>query len=133
MGTPRGRYTQDFQASQAIASFLRKAGIKVQVKTMDWASYVSLVNSTHDPYNLFMLGWAPMALDAPTQLQMFTKASQPPKGLNGAFYSNPKVEKLFKEARQEFDESKRHRSEEHTSELQSLMRISYAVFCLKKQ
>src|SRR3546814_1992332 len=28
--------------------------------------------------------------------------------------------------------ARRHRSEEHTSELQSLMRISYAVFCLKK-
>src|SRR3546814_6352841 len=28
---------------------------------------------------------------------------------------------------------KRMRSEEHTSELQSLMRISYAVFCLKKK
>src|SRR3546814_7655624 len=28
---------------------------------------------------------------------------------------------------------KRARSEEHTSELQSLMRISYAVFCLKKK
>src|SRR3546814_12639517 len=28
---------------------------------------------------------------------------------------------------------RRHRSEEHTSELQSLMRISYAVFCLKKK
>src|SRR3546814_9424387 len=27
----------------------------------------------------------------------------------------------------------RFRAEEHTSELQSLMRISYAVFCLKKQ
>src|SRR3546814_2848431 len=27
----------------------------------------------------------------------------------------------------------RKRSEEHTSELQSLMRISYAVFCLKKK
>src|SRR3546814_9063093 len=26
-----------------------------------------------------------------------------------------------------------HRSEEHTSELQSLMRISYAVLCLKKK
>src|SRR3546814_5501172 len=26
-----------------------------------------------------------------------------------------------------------HRSEEHTSELKSLMRISYAVFCLKKK
>src|SRR3546814_1100487 len=31
----------------------------------------------------------------------------------------------------EFDKAKR--SEEHTSELQSLMRISYAVFCLKKK
>src|SRR3546814_5317027 len=27
----------------------------------------------------------------------------------------------------------KNRSEEHTSELQSLMRISYAVFCLKKK
>src|SRR3546814_10438812 len=30
-------------------------------------------------------------------------------------------------------EKLRGRSEEHTSELQSLMRISYAVFCLKKK
>src|SRR3546814_5469266 len=31
------------------------------------------------------------------------------------------------------DQSRLGRSEEHTSELQSLMRISYAVFCLKKK
>src|SRR3546814_5748028 len=31
------------------------------------------------------------------------------------------------------DRGWRSRSEEHTSELQSLMRISYAVFCLKKK
>src|SRR3546814_9653527 len=36
----------------------------------------------------------------------------------------------FKASHQTF---KNVRSEEHTSELQSLMRISYAVFCLKKQ
>src|SRR3546814_17681890 len=30
-------------------------------------------------------------------------------------------------------EGQGRRSEEHTSELQSLMRISYAVFCLKKK
>src|SRR3546814_5417316 len=30
------------------------------------------------------------------------------------------------------DETREFRSEEHTSELQSLMRISYAVFCWKK-
>src|SRR3546814_8835191 len=32
-----------------------------------------------------------------------------------------------------FNENVINRSEEHTSELQSLMRISYAVFCLKKK
>src|SRR3546814_7602588 len=32
-----------------------------------------------------------------------------------------------------FVQSCPNRSEEHTSELQSLMRISYAVFCLQKQ
>src|SRR3546814_6015722 len=32
----------------------------------------------------------------------------------------------------QFENHVRARSEEHTSELQSLMRISYAVFCLKK-
>src|SRR3546814_3092903 len=31
------------------------------------------------------------------------------------------------------DDTDSRRSEEHTSELQSLMRISYAVFCLKKK
>src|SRR3546814_4762299 len=31
------------------------------------------------------------------------------------------------------DEAQQIRSEEHTSELQSLMRISYAVFCLKNK
>src|SRR3546814_5283020 len=41
----------------------------------------------------------------------------------------------FKEVVADKDECNRPdtRSEEHTSELQSLMRISYAVFCLKKK
>src|SRR3546814_1367793 len=33
----------------------------------------------------------------------------------------------------DFEQFRTNRSEEHTSELQSLMRISYAVFCLKKK
>src|SRR3546814_4270834 len=38
-----------------------------------------------------------------------------------------------KTALQAYAEGVNARSEEHTSELQSLMRISYAVFCLKKK
>src|SRR3546814_1128954 len=41
---------------------------------------------------------------------------------------------LFRDLGDELDEERIiKRSEEHTSELQSLMRISYAVFCLKTQ
>src|SRR3546814_7219283 len=40
---------------------------------------------------------------------------------------------LFPAASTGIDTPWRLRSEEHTSELQSLMRISYAVFCLKKK
>src|SRR3546814_5962107 len=40
---------------------------------------------------------------------------------------------VLEHARANLTGYKRPRSEEHTSELQSLMRISYAVFCLKKK
>src|SRR3546814_9250400 len=44
---------------------------------------------------------------------------------------------IFRAGRQRYNHvanaNRRRRSEEHTSELQSLMRISYAVFCLKKK
>src|SRR3546814_1895359 len=39
----------------------------------------------------------------------------------------------FVPARRRIGYDRARRSEEHTSELQSLMRISYAVFCLKKK
>src|SRR3546814_10104941 len=39
----------------------------------------------------------------------------------------------IKQRRRRFHRTSPRRSEEHTSELQSLMRISYAVFCLKKK
>src|SRR3546814_4197364 len=42
-----------------------------------------------------------------------------------------KDEHIRRQLLEPFDARKPVRSEEHTSELQSLMRISYAVFCLK--
>src|SRR3546814_1582510 len=39
----------------------------------------------------------------------------------------------YRTKKREIDHTYYERSEEHTSELQSLMRISYAVFCLKKK
>src|SRR3546814_7974788 len=45
----------------------------------------------------------------------------------------PHVDAQHKRGLPIIEYSKGGRSEEHTSELQSLMRISYAVFCLKKK
>src|SRR3546814_10306117 len=44
--------------------------------------------------------------------------------VDGAFFKKHSVTSLLEQS---------DRSEEHTSELQSLVRISYAVFCLKKK
>src|SRR3546814_7155613 len=50
------------------------------------------------------------------------KARDARDGFDGGWVAHPGLVELAME----------ERSEEHTSELQSLMRISYAVFCLKK-
>src|SRR3546814_2871400 len=47
-------------------------------------------------------------------------------------YRHFPIDSIHSKARKEAQASECARSEEHTSELQSLMRISYAVFCLKK-
>src|SRR3546814_15125266 len=44
-----------------------------------------------------------------------------------------RANRLPRRLRAEHRHHSKDRSEEHTSELQSLMRISYAVFCLKKK
>src|SRR3546814_3670293 len=53
-------------------------------------------------------------------------------GLRSAFEKHHSV-KYTPDALKSAVELSARRSEEHTSELQSLMRISYAVFCLKKK
>src|SRR3546814_9571682 len=65
-----------------------------------------------------------------------TQRQQAVKGLERGEDDKPEAEQ-----RQAGDQRRAHRanlkierrSEEHTSELQSLMRLSYAVFCLKKK
>src|SRR3546814_2265012 len=51
----------------------------------------------------------------------------------GATQSLTRMRKIGRRPKALDAESPLRRSEEHTSELQSLMRISYAVFCLKKK
>src|SRR3546814_5315170 len=52
---------------------------------------------------------------------------------NGWTVNRPRVATYYSQGPDGYIDYPVHRSEEHTSELQSLMRISYAVFCLKKK
>src|SRR3546814_2826061 len=82
--------------------------------------YTTLFRSTrrtHDDSHAAKRGGAPQ-----TQSRAATSASHIQKPINPASYASMNEATLA-----------RPRSEEHTSELQSLMRISYAVFCLKKK
>src|SRR3546814_5901588 len=59
----------------------------------------------------------------------------PARADEGAFRHAPSPQPLSRYAGEglKLHAPGRHRSDEHTSELQSLMRISYAVLCLKKK
>src|SRR3546814_8490166 len=54
-------------------------------------------------------------------------------GIEGHFTANIAFQPRSDHLTVDIEAISAHRSEEHTSELQSLMRISYAVFCLKKK
>src|SRR3546814_1409675 len=51
----------------------------------------------------------------------------------GATLNNPYMTDRPVNEKEKLQSAEKMRSEEHTSELQSLMRISYAVFCSKKK
>src|SRR3546814_5407003 len=69
------------------------------------------------PYTTLFRSWAARAMPRVASISASTVSTQYPR----VETSWPSKSRTWK------------RSEEHTSELQSLMRISYAVFCLKKK
>src|SRR3546814_2864054 len=62
------------------------------------------------------------------RLLIHCREQKPAGGRGVAEFRNPALHRERQHGR-----ARGGRSEEHTSELQSLMRISYAVFCLKKK
>src|SRR3546814_5992454 len=87
-----------------------------------WTS--SLRNTSHDTSVMPAVG------DLPTMKRPMAKSAQGPAE---APRMSQKVPTACGSGTPRPDTSRPARSEEHTSELQSLMRISYAVFCLKKK
>ncbi|MGH3343837.1 MAG: ABC transporter substrate-binding protein [Carbonactinosporaceae bacterium] len=109
VGTPTGRYLQDKQAADAVAGNLRDVGVDVQLRTMDWASYLAAINVAPEDqkFDTHVLGWAPAFLDASQQMLQFRTDQGSPEGLATSHYSNPKVDSLVARADRELDSQKR--------------------------
>jgi len=107
---PTGRYLMDKQVAEAIQAYLSKVGITVELKTMDWPSFVAELLKPLDQktYDMVLLGWGPSVADAHFALHgQFHSAQAPPKGLAAAHYNNSEVDKLLELGMTELNESKR--------------------------
>ena len=110
MRTPQGRYLFDKQVSEAVQAYLQAIGVKIELRTYDWPTYVAGLLKPIDQTELevFLLGWGPMVLDADMGLYgQFHSSNNPPKGLGAAFYDNPEYDKIMDASRLEQDPKKR--------------------------
>src|SRR3546814_1456705 len=90
----------------------------------------STIFSAEDrPYHRNPTTW--MAGSSPAMTRLWEDRDQPPQPFGGGPSSGCSIRRATRPP--PFTWVSRIRSEEHTSELQSLMRLSYAVFCLKKK
>ncbi len=110
MRTPSGRYLFDKQVSEAVQAYLQAVGVKVELRTYDWPTYVAglLKPIAETELEVFLLGWGPLILDADMGLYgQFTCEVNPPKGLGSAFYCNPEYDSIMKASREEQNPEKR--------------------------
>lgn len=107
---PTGRYVQDREASQAIAGYLREVGIEPTLQTMDWPSYVAIINAgpaEKTVHHLSYLGWAPAFLDGAMQSLQFLSSYHPPAGLATTFYKDARVDEMIQAAERESNADRR--------------------------
>jgi peptide/nickel transport system substrate-binding protein len=110
MRTPQGRYLFDKQVSEAVQAYLQAIGVKTELRTYDWPTYVAglLKPIQETELEVFLLGWGPLILDADMGLYgQFHSSVSPPKGLGAAHYNNPEYDKLMEASRLEQNPKKR--------------------------
>jgi len=107
---PTGRYTQDKQVAEAIQAYLMDIGLDVELRTMDWPSFVrAIVRPLEEKdYDMVLIGWGPGVADAHfTLYPQFHSEQQTPHGLGLAHYNNSLVDQLLEQAMCELNESVR--------------------------
>ncbi len=94
--TPQGRYLRDREIADAIKAYLEAIGLKVRIEVMEWAAYISRVTTQKD-FDLFLLGWSTVTLDADYGLYSLFRTGAP---FNRMLYSNPEVDRFLDRGRE---------------------------------
>lgn len=117
---PTGRYLMDKQVAEAVQAYLSQIGVQVELRTMDWPSYVSelLKPLEEKTFDAVFLGWGAFVADAYFTLNgQFLSTNAPPKGLAAAHYNNSVVDDLLIRAAKETDVNVRKELYRQASEI----------------
>ena len=94
---PNGRYLQDKAVAEAIVGQLEKVGIKAELETAEWATYVQGI--TGRKYELFLLSQGGVQIGPAAQTNWSSKI----KGIAWQGYENPQVDALIDKAAKTLD------------------------------
>lgn len=101
--TPQGRYPKDEQVALALAGFLERVGLRVQIRTVEWAAYLKKIQAG-DGEHLFLLAGANRTFDPHfTIVRLYASTS----AFGKAYYGNPEIDVLAAEAAAEQDSARR--------------------------
>jgi ABC-type transport system substrate-binding protein len=99
-----GRYTKDRQVAEAVQGYLKAVGVDAKLQILEWAQYR---NKWNDPARqMWVIGRATLGTDF-SFTRLYSKEEWDKGSNNTTHFADPKVEELIKQARVEFDKTKR--------------------------
>jgi len=104
---PNNRYVNDEEICQALVSMWAKAGLKVKLNAMPFATFIPKILKFDT--SAYMLGWGVATFDALYSLQSLvrTKTTGADGNYNLGRYSNPQLDALIDATKTETDQAKR--------------------------
>jgi peptide/nickel transport system substrate-binding protein len=102
LNSPQGRYVRDKEVAEAVTGQLTKAGIKTQLKTYEFVSYLNTLVYVHKPGPVWLIGWGTATVDAETVYGPLFRT-----GSNLGNYHNADFDGMVDQAQTQMDEKQR--------------------------
>jgi peptide/nickel transport system substrate-binding protein len=102
LNSPQGRYVRDKEVAEAVAGQLTKAGIRTQLKTHEFVSFLNNMVYLHKPGPIWLIGWGTPTVDAETVYGPLFRT-----GSNLGNYHNADFDGMVDQAQSQMDEKQR--------------------------